>query len=168
MVWTPQKNVIDLTTIADNLLEFIALYDEDALDWANGGPGLVGFTKLYTNASGRLQTEFPSLMILAQESETDLTGDMIEAGLQLVLEGTISGPDADELVANTKKYARAVESLLTNIPADTLTANSEPEMGAWIFEIETKVDILTRISSAFLQVFQVRVIYRLAASGYQN
>lgn len=163
MAWTPPTNVIDLSQIADNLLGYIEANQEDALEWANSGPGLNPFAKLYTNASGRLQTIFPSLMILSQTCETDLSGSTLIAGLELALEGTIGGPNADELVADTKKYAKAMESMLANIPSADLTANSDPAMTAELFEIETRLDILRGQArpTAFLQIFQTRCVFRL-------
>jgi hypothetical protein len=168
MPWTPRKQVIDLTPIADNLLGYIGTNDADSLEWANEGPGLDQFAKLYTNASGRLQTQFPSLMVLSQEMETDLAGEVLVSGVQLTLEATITGPDADTLVADTKKYARAVESMLANIPSATLTANCSPAHQANLVEIETRLDILRGQAnpSAFLQIFQTRCVYRLTAPAF--
>lgn len=166
MTWAPRYKVIDLSQIADNLLGYIETVQEDALEWA-GGPGMIPFTKFYTNASGRLQTIFPSLMILAQRAETDLQSEALDAAVQMVLEGTVSGPNADELVASTKKYSMAVESMLANIPSETLMANSQQFHKAYITELETELDILrgNQKPSAFLQIFQIRVVYRLSTSG---
>jgi hypothetical protein len=166
MAWAPQKQVIDLSQIADNLLGYIEANQVEVLDWA--GDNLNPFAKFYTNASGRLQTIFPSLMILSQTCETDISGDILVAGLELTLEATIGGPNADELVANTKLYAKSVESMLANIPSATLTANSDPIMTAALFEIETRLDILRGQQSptAFLQIFQTRCVFRLTASAF--
>lgn len=168
MTWVPPNKVIDLSQVADNLIGYIDTYQTDALAWASGGLGLADFAKFYTNASGRLQTIFPSLMILTQESETDLSGDVLIAGLQMTLEATIGGGDPDELVANTKVYAKAIESMLANIPSATLTANSDPAMNASLFEIETRLDILRGQQSptAFLQVFQTRCVYQLISAAF--
>lgn len=167
MAWSPNINVIDVTQIADNLLTYIEANNEQVLDWASTAP-LTSFQAFYTNASGRLQTLFPSLMILSQEVETDLTGDVLIAGLQLTLEGTVSGSDANTLTQNTKVYAKALESMLANIPSATLTANSSPVMQATLFEIETRLDILRgqQTPSAFLQIFQTRCVYQLQASTF--
>lgn len=172
MPYLPTKQVIDLSQIADNLLGYVSLKQVDALVWAQQSSGVVvsgaPFVRFYTNASGRLQTEFPSLMILSQESETDISGDALIGGLQLTLEATISGSDADDLVLRTKVYAKAVESMLANIPSATLTADSNQSMTASLFEIETRLDILRgqQKPSAFLQIFQVRCVYRLIAEAF--
>ena len=72
-MWNPQFKVIDTRFLGQNILDYIETNQEDALTWANGGAGLDPLAKFYTNAAGRLQTIFPSLMILAQTNETDLT-----------------------------------------------------------------------------------------------
>jgi hypothetical protein len=168
MPWTPTKQVIDLSPVVDNLLGYFEANDADALAWANGGDALPEFEKFYSNASGRLQTIFPSLMVLSQESETDLAGEVNVAGLQLTLEATITGSNADQLVADSKKYARAVESMLANIPSATLTDGCSPDHQSHLFEIETRLDILRGQAnpSAFLQIFQTRCVYRLTAPAF--
>lgn len=168
MTWAPDYKVIDLSQIADNLLGYIEAQQIDALEWANGGSGLPEFAKFYTNSSGRLQTIFPSLMILTQETGTDLAGDILQGGLKLTLEATISGPNTDELVANTKLYAKALESMLANIPAETFTAGSDPAMHSALMEIETRLDVVRSIVgvSGFVQVFQIQCLYKLLAPGF--
>lgn len=168
MAWTPAAKIIDLVPVADNLLAYIQANQTDALEWANGGPGLNDFAKLYTNASGRLQTMFPSLMILAQAEEPDIAGEVLLSGLQLTLEGTISGGDADQLVLDTKKYAKAVASMLMNIPSASLMAGTDDVTHSQIHELETKYDILRgqQGSTAFLQIFQIRCLYALVGRAY--
>lgn len=168
MAWTPDYKVIDLSQIADNLLGYIDDNQTVALDWANDGPGLIEFAKFYTNSSGRLQTIFPSLMILTQETGTDLEGDILQGGLKITLEATIAGPDTDELVANTKLYAKALESMLANIPSETFTAGSDPVMHSALMEIETRLDVVRSIVgvSGFVQVFQIQCLYKLLAAAF--
>jgi hypothetical protein len=166
MVWAPRANVIDLTQIADNLLAYIADNQTDALIWANGGTGLDDFAKFYTNAVGRLQTQFPSLMILTQRAEPDLSGEILLSRLEVTLEGTIAGNETDTLVRDAKIYAKAVESMIMNIPPETLTANSDPEMHAAFIEQLSVLDILRPHSSGFMQIFQTQCVYRLTADAY--
>lgn len=167
MAWTPGTNVIDLSQLADNLLAYIDANQADVLTWMNAG-GLDPFQRFYTNASGRLQTIFPSLMVLSQTCETDITGDILIAGWEGTLEATIGGGNADELVANTKLYAKAIESILANIPSAELTANSEPAMTATLFEIETRLDILRgqQKPTGFLQIIQTRFVYKLLGPAF--
>lgn len=167
MAWTPGTNVIDLSQLADNLLAYIDTNQDDVLAWMNAG-GLDRFARFYTNASGRLQTIFPSLMVLNQTCETDISGDILIAGWEGTLEATIGGANPDELVADTKLYAKGIESILANIPSAELTANSEPVMTATLFEIETRLDILRGQAkpTGFLQIFQTRFVYKLTAPAF--
>lgn len=172
MAWTPTKNVVDLTKIVDNLLNYIEDEQTDALTWANGGTsGLDDFASFYTNASGRLYTKFPSLMVLGQqddgeEAETD-EGDVLVTTLDLIMEVTLSGPNADDLVLTTKVYDLALKSMLANIPAATLTADSKVATHAVIIQLGTKFDVLNKLSAkVFIQVFQTEVIYKLITRAF--
>ena len=80
MTWAPKNQVLDLTPIVDNLLAFIDTNDEAALEWASGDT-LPGFKGLYPNATGRLATLFPQIIVLDQEcavKEGDNTGGLID------------------------------------------------------------------------------------------
>src|SRR5687768_12373809 len=123
MPWTPKKKVVDLTKIVDNLLTYLAAQDTDALVWTQPlvDPPLAPFAAFYSNASGRLATKFPQLIVLdqehaAEEAETE-DGDVLVIPFVLTLEVAITGSNTDTLVANTKKYALALESMLANIPS---------------------------------------------------
>jgi hypothetical protein len=164
MAWTPQYKVIDQRRVAENLLAFMELNQTDALDWANDGPGLRDFTKFYTNSSGRLATDFPVLMVLGQQVETNLE-DNLQADMRLVLEGAISGSDTDLLVSDAKRYAMAVESMAVNIPSATLMENANHYHAGYVTELNTVQDVVTRITSGFLQVFRTTITYRIEASG---
>jgi TRAP-type mannitol/chloroaromatic compound transport system substrate-binding protein len=167
MTWAPTKQTVDLTQIVDNLLAYIDAQDADALEWANGDPGLAEFAGLYSNATGRVQTKFPQMVVLTQTIETDLAGDILIAGYQLVLETAVTGANADELATNTKIYGKAVESMLSNIPSATLTANSSPAITATLFELETRYDETRRLPTpGFIQLFQTRAVYRLMQAAY--
>lgn len=166
MVWSPHYQVVDYSQVADNLLTYIDANQTEALNWANGGSGLADFAKFYTNAVGRLQTTFPSLMVLAYRAETNLEGDLLESGMQITMEGTVSGNDTDQLVQDAKRYAKAVESMVANIPSAALTANSDPAMTARLFEVESVFDILRPWTSGYLQIFQTRCIYVLSTGVF--
>ena len=167
MAWTPQKNVVDLTKIVDNLLAYIEQNDDAALLWANdNAEALPEFAKLYSNASGRLGTIFPSIMVLTQADEGEESewqgGDVLLTGLQLTFEVTLTGSKADELVLTTKKYERALKSMLVNCPPATLYADSSI-VDAFMKQIGTKFDILRgqKTANSYLQIFQTTVLYAL-------
>lgn len=165
MPWDPTFKVIDQRPLAQNILNYIGTHQTAALSWANGGPGLDDFAQFYTNASGRLQTVFPCLMVLSQGLGTDLTGDQVQAAFEIVLEGAVSGPDPDALVEKTKGYAMAVESMVVNMPSDDLVINTNQYHKGFLVTMETVHDVVTRITSGFLQVFQVRLTFNIITSG---
>lgn len=168
MAWTPTIQVVDATRPVENLLAYIEEYGADAIQWANGGTALPDFATLYSNASGRLGTQFPLLMVLNQQMETDLTGDALVAGLEITLEGAVTGSDTDELVYTSKAYAMAVESMLANISSDDLMAGSYKSTHAALFELRTVFDILHgfKTANSWLQIFQTKVIYKLTTSAF--
>jgi hypothetical protein len=170
MTWPPQheKKVFDLTAIVDNLLAYLEANDADALEWANDAtPGLQEFQAFYSNASGRLNTIFPSCMVIAKRHATDLKSDAIDGGLELTLEITLAGPDADQLATDANRYARAIESMLSNIPSGTLTNGVGQTTQSHLFELETRFDVVGRLAGtpSFIQVFQTQATYQLITSG---
>lgn len=166
MAWTPRIHVVDYTTLVDNLLDFIKSNHEDALEWA-GGSGLDDYQKFYTNATGRLQTIFPSLMVLTQDGDGSVPGEVLDGNWTVTLEGTVSGSDPDELVRNIRFYWKALESMIVNIESETLTTGCSPPMHIHVDEEpKTKVDIARLHTSGFLQIFQTQIKYKLKGSLY--
>jgi hypothetical protein len=165
MTWNPHFKVVDVTNTVDNLLGYIETHQAEVLLWAQGDPVLAGFAGLYANAAGRLGTLFPSLMVLSQRSETDLSGDILITGLELVLEGTVTGSSADLLVLNTKTYAMALESILANIESEDLTG--DPQVTAQLFEVGTTFDILRgqKTANSWMQIFQTKCLYKLMSAA---
>jgi len=165
-VWTPTSNVFDLTLVVDNLLSYIAANNGAALRWANGGVALPEFVYLYPNAPGRLISKFPALIVIDQAYQTSLDSDILIAALQLKFEGCVSGPNLDELVLKTKKYAMALESMLANVPSATITG-SATKHGA-LHEIGSNFDLTGQLKHAnsYLAIFQTKCLYKLEMVAY--
>lgn len=171
-MWPPdnERKVFDLTGVVENILDYIEEFNEDALGWANDGTALAPFESLYPNAPGRLITMFPSLVCLSQKYETDLKGDVLIAALELKFEGCVAGHQLDDLVLNTKKYAMAVESMLTNIPSEDLTAGYlNPTHGA-LMEIGSSFDLTGQLQNAtnYLAIFQTSALYQFTMAAFGN
>lgn len=167
MTYVPTKQVVDLTPLIDNLKAYVIDTDNEALAWANGGTGMTEFQEFFTNARGRTQTIFPQILVLTQTIETDLSGEILIAGWQVVLEVAVAGPDADDVATDTKRYGKAVESMISNIPSATLTANTSPAMNAFLHELETRYDETRAIPTpGFIQVFQTRALFSLTQAAY--
>ena len=167
-MWTPENKVLDVVNVVDNLLAYIGDNQTDALEWANGGTPMDDFASLYPNAPGRLISKFPALICLSQAYETDLTGDLLIAGLELKFEGAVTGPNLDDLTLNTKRYAMAVESMLANVPSATLSAGATNTIQATLFEIGTAFDLTGQLKTAnsFLAIFQTKAIYKITGAAF--
>ncbi len=168
MAWTPAIQVADLTKIADNILSYIETNDADALFWANDSVALPEFAKLYSNASGRLATLFPQLIVLDQEHLTEEgttdEGDVLVIPVALTLEVAITGSNADVLTLTTKKYAKALESMLANITSAELTNGMATNTFAECTSLQTAFDVIQgyqKAASSWMQIFQTRVTYKL-------
>lgn len=169
MTWPPtnEKKVFDFTGAVENILDYIEEWNEDALEWAGANPA-TPFERLYPNAPGRLITEFPSLICLDQRYETDLEGDILLGGLELKFEGCVTGANLDDLVLRTKQYAMAVESMLSNIPNEDLTAGFKNSTNGSLFEIESAFDLTGQLqtASSYLAIFQTKCSYQFKTSAF--
>lgn len=171
MTWAPTKQVIDLSGVVDNLLEYIETNQADAHLWANGEP-LDDYKALYPNATGRLSTKFPHLIVLDQEHKGEDTdteqGEVLAITLVLTLEGAVTGSNVDTVVNNAKKYALALESMLMNIPSATLTGSAS--VHGYCAGYQTASDLFKahggKTASSWLQIFQTRCEYRLITSAF--
>lgn len=163
MAWTPELNVVDLTPVIDNLLGYIGGNQTDALTWANGGTGLDDMT-LYSNAAGRLASQYPQLIVLTQSDEGELESDtLLTTEFRIRLEVAVMGT-ADELPAKAKTYDLAVRSMLVNIPNATMTAGMKTTTRLWKRDWPATVyDILRggtgKQANSFLQIFQTEATY---------
>jgi hypothetical protein len=167
MAWEPKQNTADFRYVVTNLLAYIEANQADALAWASDTP-LEPFVALYPNAAGRLGSLYPNLMVVRQDQAMDFSGDVLIAGIELLLEGVVTGPDADQLVIDAKAYAMAVESMLLNIPHRTLTASGKQSGLEVIMEMETQFDVLRgqKTATSFLQLWQTRVVFRIHSAGF--
>lgn len=175
MSWTPTEQVFDESPYVDNLLAFIAENDDAALAWATGGNvgELPGFNGLYPNASGRLTTLFPALVVVSQilEAPQNLNdGDALIGQYSLTLQMGLSGPNADALALTTKTYAVALASMLMNIDAVSLTDGSLLDVAKIVpLGYRTTYDEIGRggmTASSWLQITQIRVEYQLISQAF--
>lgn len=162
MTWAPELNVIDLSPVIDNLLGYIETNQQDAFDWANGGPGLAPFAAIYPNAAGWLKSIFPYLLVIVQQDEGETGGDtLLNTTFRCRLEMAIMGK-ADELPLLTRKYDLAVRSMLVNIPSETLCAGMKTETVLWKQDWPASVyDVLrgSKTANSFLQIVQTEMSY---------
>lgn len=168
MAWNPEINTLDESPVIDNLLAFILANQTEALAWANGGAGLEDFKELYSSANGRLGSRFPHLMIVnaaSAENNQETTANVF----QILIEGALTGPNADAVTTKEYLYAKAVKSMLANVPVATLFATAEIVPTGFFSGIEVSYDTIGSAAGggrqAFLQVFQIRATYTLFIEG---
>lgn len=181
MTWDPREQVFDLTPLVDNLLAYIELNAPAALAWASGGNEgeFPTFKGLYPNATGRIATLFPQVMVLDQEivvKPSDNQGDLLNGIFALTWEGAVTGKTADETTLKIKTYSKALESMLVNCVLERTADNTlkiadgcDPEItDAVCLGYQTAHDQVGKIkkSSNWLQIFQTRVEYRLTTPAF--
>jgi hypothetical protein len=169
MSWNPTKQVIDLTGLVDNTLRYIGENQAEAIRWASG-ERLPAMT-LYPSASGRLATKFPQLLVLSQEhgvAEGAIeNGDVLVIDVALLFEGALTHHNLDELVQRSKQYARAVDSMLENIPPAVLLPEASH---AWATGRRVVFDVPTgygqKRASSWIQIYQIRADFRVIAPAF--
>jgi hypothetical protein len=166
--WSPRNNIIDLDKIVENLFAFMTTNQTDAILWANNNVALTAFAKLYPSARGRLSTVFPCLMLLKKNIVTDFSGDLVQASISLIFEAQIQGGNVDVIVEKAEKYAKAVESMLINIPMKDLTNGALNLQSGDIENIETEYDLLrsNKGNTVYLQVFQTQIEYIIYGAAF--
>lgn len=167
MAFTPTNKVFDITPIAENILNYVEEFGAEALELAEGDP-LPEWDSLFPNAPGRLITAFPALVCMDQAYETDMTGDLLRGGLELTFEGCVTGPNLDDLVWNTKRYAEAFEWLLANIQSEDLTFGCKYTTTGKLLEVSSVLDSAGQLQNAnsFLAVFKTKCLYQLSMAAF--
>lgn len=169
MVWNPQYTVINSRAIADNLLTYFATNQADALTWAGGG-SLKPFRKFSNSIANRAVPVYPAIAFSDDNDAVDYTGDVTEGAYSLTFEVSIDKATAndsnaaDTVVTDARLYAIAIVSMIRNCPLATLAANTGALAGGTVIEtIECGFDPIRSndARNEFLQVFQVRTVFRL-------
>lgn len=174
MAYTPTINFGNARQIDANILAYIAANQTDALSWAKATADdtLIDFKEISDSIGNRNAPIYPALRIVRSTGATDFPdGDMLTSKYSLILEGIIwaNAADLSKIVTNAKNYLIALLSMLINIPKTSLlaTADGAPPQASnysvdsleWDFE-ELKTND-PQNPTAFIQVFQVRVVYIL-------
>lgn len=169
MSWNPTQQIINLAPILDNLLGYIADNQGDAHKFANDDDAMDDYT-IYPNATGRLATKFPQLLVLrhghAGESAETENGDVLVITWRLLFEGAVSGRDTDELVVTARRYAYALESMLANIPTASLSTDISH---AFLANYSTEFDQIGqggKSASSWVQVWQTACEFKLISAAF--
>lgn len=168
MSYTPTVQVVDLTSVIDNILAYITATQTDAHSWAFG-KAMPDYT-LYPNVTGRTATKFPQLMVVrhqhrGEEGET-ANGDVLVITLELLLEGAVSGRNHEQLVKDARTYAYALESMLANMTKDDISTDLS---AAYLETYASTFDEVGRgglNASSWIQMFQTACEFKLITSRY--
>jgi len=115
MTYAPRLQVIDSRKIVDRIFQFFAATQVDAAIWAEAA-NYRPIEHFYTSAAGRLNTIFPSFMVIEKQTALDASGDLNQSGVQITFEYYLDGPDTDQLIHDANDAAYVIESLLSNLP----------------------------------------------------
>lgn len=163
MAWTPHINVFDERSIKYNLIGYFEANQSDALIWANDGTALPVIQKFHK--SPQLVTVFPALTFLQSENQVDFE-DILTVDFAMLIEFAHIGGKQDEVADRSPKYAMALNSLLTNVPETTFLQDSIIGGSSVITGIQTQFDVQGKYKNQFIDVFQVRVGWRIIAAAY--
>jgi hypothetical protein len=168
--WTPKLAVLSARAIPVNLLDYITNEErlQAVLEWAGDGN-----LKLLKTRRQRLQNkklpQYPSIEFSDDNDAKKYASDIIGGAYSLVLETAVRSNDMDEAIRQARIYSTAVESMIVNIPRETLLTGTGA-FAAVHDSIETGFEKLkkhTDRENDFLQVFQTRATWQLQA-GFKS
>lgn len=123
MAWLPQLNAPNLRAIADNLIAYWKLNQEDAFAWAGDAelPPIKEFLDNIEDDPG-----FPAVALVNDVAAIDYVtgGTVVNAGYQPTFDLMVVGPDPKECVRQARVYVKALISMWVNCPDATLVANA--------------------------------------------
>ena len=167
MAWLPTYSVINARAIAANLLTYFEANQVDALTWANGAP-LRSFQRIENSVGNMNLPVYPAIMFSQDNDAADYTETLPEGAYTVTFELMVTNPDPNVAVTQSRAYAKAVASMIRNCPQATYTANTGTlATAAVLTSIEIGFDPIksNEMHNDFLQQFQIRATYTLAASA---
>lgn len=167
MPYANTHNVLNLRAIADNLLAYIAA-NQAAAFTALGFSSLKLIKDFQDSVANRAVPVFPAIAFSDDNDAQDFSGDgLIRAGYSCTFEVMVQNADPNVAVADARKYARAIASLVRNIDDDSLLADTGANV-ATLQSLETGFDPIraNEMQNDFLLMFQVRATYTVSGPAY--
>lgn len=164
MAWTPTIKVIDTSVIVPNLITYIKANQTEALSWVNDGAGLRDFKTISDSIADRSKPIFPRLSVQSSGGKT--TGnDLLITGYAISFEAVLNS-DNDATIADTaRKYDVALSSMISNIPATTLTSGADNTLNATLFSYESQLEELGHTDlKIWYQEWKAEAIYQISGS----
>lgn len=164
MVWTPKVNAFDATRVKTNLEAYFRANQAAALAWANGGVALPDIKDFHH--SPKLVTVFPALTFL-QTSHRSTYEDLLEIDpFEMLMELAIIHGNQQTLSDRSPKYSMAIESMVVNMPATILLANSIIAPPAFTTGTEITFNVQGKYKNQYIQVFQLRCAWKITTGAY--
>ncbi len=164
MPWEPTIEAPDTRKLVPNLLSFVATNGAAAATWANGGATLPGFAKIFNSSEGRHHKYFPDLMVLSESVGARDAAQGIEIDVELLFEIEVVDKTAELVTERAKKYVAALESMLVNIPPETLMAGTTLSMRQ-VVELGHDLGQQGRLNSQHFRAARVRIRWRFTEVG---
>jgi len=133
MAWTPTINILKSRAIAENILAFIATNQADAILWANGSP-IRTIAQFSDSVANRTAPIYPSIAIESTEDGQVFGNDIHEAAFVVTFEVIVESASPTTAVSEAKVYDTALKSMIANIPASTIAANTGAIIGTIVLE----------------------------------
>jgi len=153
MAWTPTINVLRSRQIAENILAYIATNQADAILWANG-TAIRTLQQISDSVANRVNPIYPSIAIRDSEDGQIFGNDIHDAAFNVVFEVVAESPVPATAVAEAKVYDTAIKSMIANISAATIAADTSAIVGTIVLqEILSKFEDI-KINDAQNDFFQ--------------
>lgn len=153
-----ELQVFDPRFIGRNLLEWFKQNQTDALAWAGDGVVLPPVKNFFPNL--RTVTNFPSLVVMGMDYDTETDDDIATVTLTLEYQVGISHGKEDWLAENAPKYAMAFESMTKNVLKTSLEKDSKINFEGVHYRFNTRLYSLDRLkTNAFIQTFSTQTTW---------
>ena len=171
MAWEPKQSILISRAIATNLLTYFAANQVEALAWANANavPVLKPIAKISESVANRANPVFPAIAFSDDNDAVAYGDDILKAGYSVTFELMVQNKNADAATTQARIYLAAFVSMIVNCPRDSLELNTGAVSGSAVLQtIETGFDPIqtNEMQNDFMQQFQIRAIYTLAAGSF--
>ncbi len=168
MAWAPKIKVFDEREAKNAIIAYIKANQADALAWANAeyAPPSLPPIKVFFKAPSTV-TVFPALTFIQSEHQS-VFEDVLLISFSLTLEIAIIHGDQETLADLSKRYAMAIESLLTNMPETTFGDKSIIDITSTMRSLDTVFAVQGKYRSKFIQIFQTKAAWTIEAAAYED
>lgn len=171
MAWTPTYAVINSRAIAENLLTYFEANQADAIVWAHG-TALKPIARFENSIADPNNPAYPAIYFSDDNDGVEHGDDLLSAAYSVTFLVMVQNPVAATAVTQARSYAKAIGSMIANIPAATLAANTGATVGTVVLQtLETGFDVIKagnegKATNNWMQAFEIRAVFTLNGSAY--